>query len=341
MQPSANRISIGVVGCGAIGAKLHVPTLVEMQDTEILWVIDAEIEKAGRTARNYGIRCKGGPNAFPDMPRTDVVLLAIPYGARQPYYPILRDRGIAAYVEKPLARSASEHDRICCAFKASALCAGLQRRAWGPTRLLKRVLAERLFGAPRLVRYSFGRAGGVSSGGYLSNLALACGGQLAEVGIHGLDLVLFVTAAVSACVRSVQMQANAGFDLDTRADLEILTDTGETIECHIAISCLETLGYYVVVVCDYADLTLDLSTGEIVVGSHAGRGGCKLEPNDASPFPRTAYQTCAANWDMFLDGLRSETANWTAAIHCRLTTSVLEELYKRGGCPLPDGGMYL
>jgi predicted dehydrogenase len=277
------------------------------------------------------------PQQLADLPQADVMLLGIPFGVREPYYEALRSREVALYVEKPIALTLREHRRLCDWFADSRLACGFQRRLWAPTQLVRRILADRLFGGLREVRFGFGDPGIVVSGKYSADPRLASGGILAETAVHGIDALLYILDATSVRLDSVRMICDGGFDLHTEARLSAITSSGE-IDWELKVSCLEETINQLEFICDTATFSYSLfGDGAITVKPHGAAGQYVLSPERAMQ-PFTAAQTFHAFWSLFLSGVRTGQVNETAASQSLLTTAVLEGLYEQGrGAVLPSG----
>ncbi len=191
-------LSIGVIGAGDIARTAHVPVLKALQGANLAWVSDVDTPRAAALGKAYNVphftldRMGGSP------PPADVVLLAIPYGVRAPYYEKYKTPGTAIYVEKPFARSADEHRRICGLFPGNALASGLMMRYWCSNQMARDLEDSEIFGPLRRARFAHGRPGMVTYGRYYLDRSKGGGGMMAEFGIHGLDSLLFITRATSA-----------------------------------------------------------------------------------------------------------------------------------------------
>ena len=105
--------SIGVIGCGHVVETAHLPTLKAMNQA-VLWVYDRSDENAGRVARLFGTAHAPFEKGITCLPTPDIILIAVPYGARQEYYDQLERqfKETAVMVEKPVALTLQEHLRI-------------------------------------------------------------------------------------------------------------------------------------------------------------------------------------------------------------------------------------
>src|SRR5439155_22472094 len=183
-----------------------------LPEGSVAWIAVASAERSAEQARAFSIEAIPLTALSARLTEADIVLLAIPYGARKAYFDILREHPEACiYVEKPFARTESEHRRLCQDFGDWRIACGLQRRAWGPVQFLKRIVEEEAFGPLEAVRLGHGSVGNVKVSAYSSNLELAGGGILFEVGVHLLDAALFITNSSQATVERGRMELFEGF----------------------------------------------------------------------------------------------------------------------------------
>src|SRR5206468_12511189 len=111
---------VGIVGAGMVTSGSHLPVLVNMSDVNVEWICDRSLPTAKAVARSYKIA-----NAYAEIsqcPDVDVVLVAVPVGARQAVVPEVLSRGWHAFCEKPFAMTLAEHE----AYLADAARYGVQ-----------------------------------------------------------------------------------------------------------------------------------------------------------------------------------------------------------------------
>jgi predicted dehydrogenase len=188
---------IGIVGAGKIATDVHIPVLRTMSSVRIAWIADRNAERARAVAAANRLRSAdltGGPTA---LPRTDIVLLAIPLPPRRDYFDVFAQSDTAVLAEKPLALSAREHKDLADRFEPWRLAVGYQRRTYATSRFLQRAVDESWFGTPRQIRIREGarttRAG--DYGAFQDESVAAGGGITLNLGCHSLDLALWMTGA--------------------------------------------------------------------------------------------------------------------------------------------------
>ena len=167
-------LTVGIVGAGAVVEKSHLPVLRATRELSVIWLADINMRKARSLGDAHGVKAVDISYGLDSLPPADVVLLAIPLGARSPYYEVLSTGSSALYVEKPIARTLKDHQQLCSWFPDYRLGCGFQRRSSGATQLLRQIITERLFGDLRLIRFGWGGPGSSGGDGFLSNLKIGC-----------------------------------------------------------------------------------------------------------------------------------------------------------------------
>jgi predicted dehydrogenase len=322
-------LSIGIVGAGQIAADSHIPAILLVPGAKITWIVDRDDQRARRVAKSFGISAVSMPRDLGQLPAADVVLLTVPYGVRAPYYEALSQAGAAVYVEKPFARTLEQHDRQCALFAPERLGLGLQRRCSGATWTLEDLVATETFGPLRRVDIELGKPGVSTAGRYSSDLSLAGGGFLFEVGVHLVDFVLFATRATEAKVTGGSMILERRFDVHTEAQIQLQTPLGN-VDCGMLVTNLRHTSMEVAFHFETALARVNLF-GDSRIRIKPKRGASEyMLSGEPTEYPLSSPQIFFEHWSLFLDGVRNHEANLTSARSSRLTSSVVEQLYQLG-----------
>ena len=123
-------LRVAVVGVGHLGQH-HARLLASMHDVELVGVVDT---KPGRAAE---IAAKFGGQAFEDVAQTigrvDAVTIAVPTSAHVDVALPLIERGVAVLVEKPIAASVADADRLLAAAERhGVVCAAGHTERFNP-----------------------------------------------------------------------------------------------------------------------------------------------------------------------------------------------------------------
>lgn len=335
-------LSLGIVGSGDIARTAHAPVMKTLAGAKLAWVADVDAARAKSLGKAYQVPHVVLDSSGPEgLPGSDVVLLSIPYGVRQPYFETFRKRGTGIYVEKPFARSAEEHETFCSWFPEHSLTSGLMMRSWWANRMVRDMVDNQLFGPLKRVKFAHGRPGMVTYGRYYLDPAKGGGGMLAEFGIHGLDSMLFITRAQSAELEKVHTVWDGQVDLHTKAEMELQLASGSTAKAEILVTGIDDLVEGMELQFEHATLSYllpgqgyalhgDQIDLRVSVQPNAGGPSYELTPRDTGLSPATKFQMFHHFWGEFLDGMRGKTKNDTNATEALLTTTLIERIGKAG-----------
>lgn len=184
---------VGLIGAGAI-ARRHLDALSRHADVSVTAVCDVDGDRARELAAAAGGRALSEWADMVGGSEVDAVLVCTPPAAHAGPATAALERGLAVYLEKPLARSAEDGERIVEAWRRSgSVCAvGYQWRSLEVVARLRAALA----GSPPgiLVSRSFGPTEpargdltAAARGSWFADRA-ASGGILFELGSHDIDL---------------------------------------------------------------------------------------------------------------------------------------------------------
>ena len=332
MKNNCNKtLSLGIIGAGSIVANNHLPVLSSFNEISIQWITDINTKKTQSLANAYKIPFIELPEDLCKIPATDIILLAIPYGARKPYYNAFKGCNTSLYVEKPFAMTVEEHKEICSSFPAHKIGCGFQRRSWGATLFIKDLINKNILGGLKKIKFGLGNpAGFVGLADFFSNIKLAGGGILFDVGTHGIDTMFFCTSAQNFELTSSKIIIKNGYDIHTEAQF-IIDPKDKKINCELLISnmtrSINKMEFYfndAIVSYNLFDLT-----GRIRITPTANGKTSLLDLyNNNCLMPNTSFQTLYNHWFNFISGIKSNKANWTSAYDSLITTQFKETIYK-------------
>jgi predicted dehydrogenase len=196
---ASGRTRVAVVGVGHLGT-FHARIYAEHPAAELVAVVDPNGETARQLAGELG--CAAFEHAS-ELPRdVDAVSIAVPTALHAEVAVPLLERGISALIEKPLASSLDDADRIIAAARKSGamLAVGhVERFQPGLRKVREMKLAPRFIECHRLAPFSF------------RSLDV---GVVHDLMIHDLDLILDLVGSEVA-----SLDAAGGAILTDREDL--------------------------------------------------------------------------------------------------------------------------
>ena len=192
----AKKLRIGIIGSGGIAQGCHMPGYKSVPDLcEMVAVCDMNPETAAAAAKKFDV-----PKTYVDYremlskENLDAVSVATPNKYHmQPTIDAL-EAGKNVLCEKPLAMNAGEAKKMCAAAKKSGkiLQVGLQTRFGGPARFMKQYIDAGHMGEVYFARAQALRRRGVPGWGVFIEKDKQGGGPLIDIGVHVLDLTLFL-----------------------------------------------------------------------------------------------------------------------------------------------------
>lgn len=281
----APRLSVGLLGCGAISQTAHLRVLATIPDVEVTAIADPDANRLGAAgARAPQARRFASARELLDSVAVDAVVIAVPSAMHAELALAAFERGRHVYLEKPIATTMEDGLRVVEAWRGSGRLGvvGFNYRRNPLYVAAERLLREGAVGNVVAIRTVFSTHARTSSKGSDWRHGRATGGGvLLDLASHHVDLVRFLSAAeivrVSARVRSHRTED------DTAALLLELSDGG-TAEILASLSSIEDDRIEV-----YGD------AGKLVVDRYRSLA-VEVQPTSAhrSPIDRLARQLALA-----------------------------------------------
>lgn len=189
-------LRVGVVGAGAIAIYGHIPGYQKVDGVEVTAICDTNLDRARAVAARFNVA-----HAFDDY-RTmleqtplDIVSVCVPNIYHAPVTLAALEAGAHVMCEKPLATTLEDGQAMVEAAERAGklLAVNMSNRMRADTTTLRTVINN---GACGTVNYVFGRmlrrSGIPGFGSWFTRKDLAGGGVLMDIGVHMLDLTLWV-----------------------------------------------------------------------------------------------------------------------------------------------------
>lgn len=189
-------VRVGVIGAGYIVQRLHLPVLQQLAGVEIAALAEANPERLRACMATFGIgRGHTDYREMLDRDELDAVIVAAPNAFHAPATIAALEVGCHVLVEKPMATSGDEAQRMADVARARGriLTVNLPRRFAAPYEAARALLAEGAAGEIYAATASSVRRAGIPGyGSWFTTAALAGGGALLDVGVHILDVALWL-----------------------------------------------------------------------------------------------------------------------------------------------------
>ncbi len=193
----ANRLKIGIIGCGGIANGKHMPSLKAINRADIVAFCDLIEEKATKAAAEYGVQNAKVYTDYHELLNDkdiDVVYVLTPNRMHAPISIDALNAGKHVMCEKPMAKTAEDARKMVEAAKKSGkkLTIGYQHRHKPESRFLKSCIERGDLGDIYYAHaYAIRRRGTPNWGVFLNEFEQG-GGPLIDIGTHSLDVTLYL-----------------------------------------------------------------------------------------------------------------------------------------------------
>lgn len=201
-----DKLRFGILGCGMV-ANIHARAIKEIPGAELVAVCDADPARARAFAEKYGARPFSD---FSEMLASDIDIVNIctPSFLHAQNAIEALEKGKHVVLEKPMAFTAAEADKVIAASDASGkkLTVISQLRFSDDVKKVKKLVEEGAFGKITLCNLfmKYYRSREYYSGSpWKGKLAFDGGGALMNQGIHGVDLLIYIMGDVKSIRGSI------------------------------------------------------------------------------------------------------------------------------------------
>lgn len=203
------KLKVAIIGVGGIARNAHLPGYAKMDNVELVAACDIIKDRAEAAAEEYGI-----PAVYTDYKEVleieglDAIDICTPNYLHSVIACAALEKGINVFCEKPDAVSVEEAEKMKAAAEKSGKLLMVMRnnRYWLTSAFLKKYIEDGKMGDVYAARCGWQRRRGIPGrGGWFTTQALSGGGPLIDLGVHMIDLAIWLMGnpkpvTVSGCV---------------------------------------------------------------------------------------------------------------------------------------------
>ncbi len=349
MSAERSSIRVGIVGLGNIG-QYHAERLLD-HDVTLVGGVDIDEAARERFERRYGVQAFDRSDPLYDA--IDAVVITTPNEFHEPYAVDALERGIHVLLEKPLANTLESGERIAAAAAESdAVCMiGFNNRYSNTVEFVRNRIDRGDLGRVTHVEANYVRRRGVPGRGtWFTHRKSAGGGALIDLGVHAIDLALYLLeypplSEVSGVTRSefgrredyVYLEmwgSDAGpsaFDVEDSASAFVRTDDDRTVSLEVAWATNRPATHEFVVQGTEAAARFDLLENDLTLHTASTGGPNALE--DTTVRTRDV-DTHRAEQAVFLDAVASGSTHPENVEQALAVQRVVDAIYRSNdrGC---------
>ncbi len=322
----ANPIRLGIVGCGAVTKRGHLPSTKRMAGCSVTILVDSDRSRAEQLAAKYNIPTVS--TDFHDVPRyADAAIVAVPHRLHASIGEYLLSAGCHVLMEKPLAMTDAECQRLIMLAKKKrvSLTVGLMRRYFRAHQIAKKLIEANTLGEIK----SFDiREGNIYNWPVESDFmfsAKAGGGVLADTGAHTLDFALWCLGDVE----SVEYYDDnlGGVEAECTLHLQMKSGARGMVE----LSRLRNLRNTAIISGEKGEIELHLRRDEIFFHPGSEQSYKSLEdlPRLTNTMARKWADCFPAQIESWLNAISGKSPNFITGEEGRKSVALIEKCYQQ------------
>jgi myo-inositol 2-dehydrogenase / D-chiro-inositol 1-dehydrogenase len=201
-------VRIGLLGCGRIARMVHLGVLTRLPGARVVAIAEADAERRAAASGAVGARAHADWRELLQDDDVDAVVITLPNSVHAEAAVATFERGLHAYIEKPVATTAADARRVVAAWRTSEVVGmpGFNYRFHPMHVAARRMVGDGVLGEIVAVRSAFTSPARPLPPWQQSRST--GGGVLLNLGSHHADLIPFLIGSpasrVTASLRSVR-----------------------------------------------------------------------------------------------------------------------------------------
>jgi predicted dehydrogenase len=319
--PRDRRLRIALIGCGAVAEHYHLPALLASPEVDVVALVDTSIGRAQVLASRSNI-----PGAFASHTdlagKIDLAVVAVPNAQHEHVAIDLLDAGVHVLVERPMARTTAECERMIAAGqRGQVLAVGHHFRFFPIARFARDWFAATPFGSIQRVDVR------QSAGGSCLNAPDALsqdagGGALLAFGVNVLDLLWWWFGEL----RVVSYRDDAAGGVEAEAQCEFALVDGTPV--HVELSRLRNMRNTFIVECARGTVEIGIHEPAVVRVSVGDTGAALIGSVPDPAFERAPLRTVfARQLDNVVSAVRGMQVPSVGGVDGRRAVGLVEACY--------------
>jgi 1,5-anhydro-D-fructose reductase (1,5-anhydro-D-mannitol-forming) len=191
----ASPVRFAILGFGRHAVRRLLPAFARCEHAVLTGMWRRDQAAAEENCREHGIpHCFASAEELCSSGEVDVVFITSPDAMHRDDTLLALRHGKAVLCEKPLSMHASEAEEMVAAADAAGLLFGVAQNFRYNHTLdwMREQIAAGRIGEPQLARSEFAYPAHTAPRKWINDLDLACGGPIADVGVHCIDSLRYV-----------------------------------------------------------------------------------------------------------------------------------------------------
>jgi predicted dehydrogenase len=219
-----SRVRFAILGFGHHAVRRLLPAFAMCEDATLSGMWRRDQTAATKNCTEYKIpHCFPSREALCSSPEIDVVLITSPDAMHRDDTLLALRHGKAVLCEKPLAMNTAEAEEMTKAAQTAGLLFGVAQnfRFNRSLEWMREQIAAGRIGKPQLAHAQYAYPAAQAPRKWITDPTLACGGPIADVGVHCIDALRFVLGEDVSSVSAVAKKDDASGKVEAIASLQL------------------------------------------------------------------------------------------------------------------------
>ena len=217
------KTRFAILGFGHHAARRLVPAFARSSEAQLTGFWRRNPQAAAADAQAHNLRAFATPEELCASPEVDVVFITSPDALHLADAELAFRHGKAVLCEKPLAMNAGQAAAMNAAAQQAGVLFGVGQnfRFNHSLEYLRSALAEGRISTPLLAHAQYSYLGTQAPRTWITDPALACGGPIADVGVHCIDSLRFILGDEVKSISVLASRDDRSGEVEATASLQM------------------------------------------------------------------------------------------------------------------------
>jgi predicted dehydrogenase len=219
-----SRVRFAILGFGHHAVRRLLPAFSKCEQATLSGMWRRDPAAALKNCADYNIsHCFPTRESLCSSPEVDVVFITSPDAMHKDDALLALRHGKAVLCEKPVAMNAAEAEEIAAAARAAGRLFGVAQnfRYNRSLEWMREQIATGRIGKPQLAHAQYTYPAAQAPRRWITDPTLACGGPIADVGVHCIDALRFVLGEDVSSISTMARKDDASGKVEAVASLQL------------------------------------------------------------------------------------------------------------------------
>jgi predicted dehydrogenase len=217
-------VRFAILGFGLHAVRRLLPAFLRCEEATLVGMWRRDQAAAAKDCATHNIaHCFATREALCASPEVDAVFITSPDAMHKDDVLLALRHGKAVLCEKPLSMNTAEAEGMAAAARAAGLLFGVGQnfRFNHSLEWMREQVAAGRIGQPQIAHAQYSYPAGLAPRKWITDPTLACGGPIADVGVHCIDALRYVLGADVVSVSTLARRDDSSGKVEAVASLQL------------------------------------------------------------------------------------------------------------------------